>query len=151
MYCSTCLVVRQDRLLQQPPTMWTWSESGASDFAKYRIYVLTSAKTDLSEDTWKLEVTSRSTLTATLSDLDESRTYYVYVTAVDAQGNEIVNTVAPETLNAVVVEEEGLTTLEMGLIGGIVALAIIAGLLAVMLMRKPKTPKPETPQEKKEE
>ncbi len=119
-----------------------WSASDASDFAKYRIYVLTAMSSNVTGDTWKAEVTNRSIQTYTLTDLDADTAYYVYVTAVDTKGNEITNTVSPATVAKLTAEEKGLTTLDYGLIGIVVVLALIAAALAMMLMRKGKGAKP---------
>lgn len=123
-----------------------WSASGASDFAKYRVYILTTAKSNLTSETWRTEVTNKSTMTTTVTGLDKDTVYYVYVTAVDSDGNEVTNGVAPVTVSKVSGEEKGLTTLDYGLIGLVVVLAVIAALLGMMLMRKGKGAKPsETP------
>lgn len=124
-----------------------WSASNAPDFVKYRLYVLADAKSNITSETWRAEVTNRSTVTSTLTGLDKDTVYYVYVTAVDADGNEITNGVAPVTAGKVAaVEEKGLSTLDYGLIGLVIVLAIVAALLGMMLMRKGKGAKPtETP------
>lgn len=123
-----------------------WSASNAPDFAKYRIYVLSTKQTNITGDTWKAEVTSQATVTYLVTGLDKDSTYYVYVTAVDTNGNEITNTVSAVTAEPAAKETKGLTTLDYGLIGLVVVLAVIVGLLGVMLMRKGKGEKPsETP------
>ena len=130
----------------------SWSANGASDFVKYRVYVLTTAKSNITSETANAEVTNRTTLTTTMTGLDKDTAYYVYVTAVDSDGNEITNGVAPVSAGKVATpppapeEEKGLSTLDYGLIGLVVALAVIAALLGMMLMRKGKGEKPsETP------
>lgn len=123
-----------------------WSASGATDFAKYRIYILTSSKSNITSETWKTEVTNRTILTTSVIGLDKDTAYFVYVTAVDSNGNEITNGVAPVSVKKVTEEEKGLSTLDYGLIGLVIALAVIIGLLGMMLMRKGKGAKPsETP------
>lgn len=135
----------------------SWSANGASDFVKYRVYVLTTAKSNITSETAKAEVTNRTTLTTTMTGLDKNTSYYVYVTAVDTDGNEITNGVAPVSVGKVAVtpepepEDKGLSTLEYGLVGLAAVLAAVAALLGMMLMRKGKGAKPSETPEKAEE
>ncbi len=76
-----------------------WDASLASDFAKYRIYVLTTKKTNITSDVWTVELTSQSTVTYNLTDITQDAVVYIYVTAVDADGNEITNTVKAATIS----------------------------------------------------
>jgi predicted CXXCH cytochrome family protein len=129
----------------------TWTASSAADFAKYRLYVLSTSKTDIINDTWSLEVTDKATVTANVTGLSEG-TYYVYVTAVDADGNEITNTLAG---TSVVLEEEeepedeGWLTSEV-LAGIAILAAIVVIVAAVLMMRKRKGSGPAETETKKE-
>ena len=70
-----------------------WTTSDATDFAKYRIYVLSFSRANITSETWLLELTNISNASCSVTGLAPG-TYYVYVTAVDTNGNEITNTVA---------------------------------------------------------
>jgi uncharacterized coiled-coil protein SlyX len=78
--------------------MVEWNSSDASDFAKYRVYVLTSSKSNITADTATLELTNISTVSCMLTGISNSTVNYVYVTAVDSKGNEITNTVTAATI-----------------------------------------------------
>jgi len=126
----------------------TWQTSTASDFAKYRIYILTSDKTNITGDTATLEISDKATVEAVISDLKAGSTYYVYVTAVDADGNEITNTL---TAVSAKLPAKSSNLLMYALIG-IIAIIVIA-VVAIMMMRRKKgaTPSetPTSPPEKK--
>lgn len=134
----------------------SWTTSTASDFAKYRIYVLSSSKTNITDAAWRLQVTDKSTSSVTIDDLKAS-TYYVYVTAVDANGNEITNTVSP---TAVTLKSTGAISSEtLTLIALLVIVIVVAAVVGVLLVRRgrngkgPETKateaeKPETPEKK---
>ncbi len=118
----------------------TWQASTASDFAKYKIYVLTTDENNVTADVATLEITDKSTVKAVISDLKAGKTYYVYVTAVDTDGNEITNGLA-----SVSAKLPSSNLMTYGLIGGILAIVIIA-IVAVLLMRRKKGAAPsETP------
>jgi len=117
----------------------SWTASGAADFAKYRIYVLTESKTNVTEDTWVQEVTSGSTVSVQLTGYDTDTTYYVYVTAVDSNGNEITNVLTPVsvTLEGEEEEEEPGGGLSSTVIAGIIVAAVIAVIvIAALVMRR---------------
>ncbi len=119
----------------------TWHASTALDFTKYRIYVLTTDEKNITSQTATLEIDSKSTVYAVIGDLKGGTTYYVYVTAVDADGNEITNTLT--SVSATLPKSSSLMT--YALIGVILAIVIIA-IVAVLLMRRKKGASPsETP------
>ena len=72
----------------------TWDPSDASDFAAYRIYVLTSTASNITGQTAVSTVSVLSTSTVDLTGISNATAVYVYVTVVDTDGNEITNTVA---------------------------------------------------------
>lgn len=84
--------------LDNGSVMVEWNSSDAADFAKYRIYVMTSLKFNITTDTATVEVTNISTVSYILTGIDDDSVTYVYVTAVDANGNEITNTVLAATV-----------------------------------------------------
>lgn len=125
----------------------SWTASAATDFAKYRIYVLSSSKTNITSNTWVKELSDKATVNYTVEDL-EAGTYYVYVTAVDTNGNEITNTVAGTAVILHAKEKGGIST---EILAGIVILvAAIVILAAAVMMRKRKGQEPETPVKKEE-
>lgn len=127
-----------------------WTASTASDFAKYRIYVLTASKTNITGDTWTIELTNKSTTTYLVGNLTAGTTYYVYVTAVDSDGNEITNTVSGQSIT-LAETGGGIDATTLGLIGVILAIIVIAAVLMAMRKKKGKTAMPEEqPEEKKE-
>lgn len=120
-----------------------WTVSTADDFAMYRIYALSSSKSNITSDQWEVEVTEIATDTYVLEGLDPG-TYYVYVTAVDEDGNEITNTLSGVSVT-LAEEGGGISTTTLAIIGGVIALVIVAALL---LMRRKRGAKPEeTPKE----
>jgi len=134
----------------------SWTPSTASDFAKYRIYILSSSKTNVTDSSWRLQLDDKSTSSVTIDDLKAS-TYYVYVTAVDSNGNEITNTLSPVSI--AVQSSEGLSTEAMGLIAAMIIVIVMASAIGVLLMRRrhvPNAPEtkatepeaPETPEKK---
>lgn len=136
----------------------TWTPSTASDFAKYRIYVLSSSKTNVTEDTWRLQVTDKSASSASIDDVRPG-TYYVYVTAVDSNGNEITNTLSPTSV--AMGSPGGLSTEALSLIAALIIVIVVAAAIGVFLMRRGQLPKapetkateteaPETPKEKEQ-
>lgn len=78
--------------------MVEWNASDASDFAKYRIYVLTLMKSNITGDTATVELTNISTISYLLTGIANNTLTFVYVTAVDTNGNEITNTVTAATV-----------------------------------------------------
>lgn len=78
--------------------MVVWNASEASDFAKYRIYVLTVLKSNITGDTATVEITDIATVSYILTGVSNDTIAYVYITAVDANGNEITNTVTAATV-----------------------------------------------------
>lgn len=123
----------------------SWTPSTDTDFAKYRIYVLTSSKSNITDSTWRLQIDDKSTSTVVIEDL-RAGTYYVYVTAVDANGNEITNTVSPSSV--AIKGGGGLSTEAAALIAGVIIVAVVASVLGILLMRKraPQRP-PQTPKQ----
>ncbi len=124
----------------------TWTATTATDFAKYRIYVLTSSATNITSSTSVVELTDKATVNYTLEN-QKAGTYYVYVTAVDTNGNEITNTVSGTavTLQA---KSAGLSTeLLAGIIILIAAIVIVA---AAVMMRRRKGEEPKEPENKEE-
>lgn len=70
----------------------TWANGTASDLAFFRIYLLPTDETNITSFTWEAQVMSSGpTVTWTLNAT--AGTWWVYVTAVDSNGNEITNTV----------------------------------------------------------
>lgn len=69
----------------------TWDPSGATDFVQYRIYVLTSPATNITSQSAVATVNSVAASTHDLSGISNATAVYVYVTAVDSDGNEITN------------------------------------------------------------
>ena len=131
-----------------------WTASTASDFAKYRIYVLTASKTNITEDNWTAEITNKSTTSYLIEDLTIGATYYVYVTAVDSDGNEITNTVTSVSITPTIETGEGgggIDAMTLGLIGVVLAIIVIAAVLILMRKKKGGAAKAEEqPEEKKE-
>ena len=120
----------------------SWTPSTASDFAKYRIYVLSSSKTNITDSAWRLQLDDKSTSSVTIDDLKAS-TYYVYVTAVDSNGNEITNTVSPASI--AVKSPGGLSTEALSLIAAMIVVIVVASVIGVLLIRRRQAPKaPET-------
>ena len=118
-----------------------WTVSDASDFAKYRIYILTQSKTNITSDTWRTEVTDKTTHSWVVTGLDADSVYHVYVTAVDANGNEITNTVAGVSVTVTSEGGGGLSTTMLALIVLVVVVVIVA--VVAMMMRKKKGPAEE--------
>ncbi len=79
-----------------------WDASSATDFARYRIYLLPNSLTNITTETWMADVTDVANTSYSVPDVAPG-TYYVYVTAVDANGNEITNSVTgtPVTIAAI--------------------------------------------------
>lgn len=129
----------------------SWTESTATDFAKYRIYVLRTSKSNITSDTWSYEVTDKATTTYTVEG-KAAGTYYVYVTAVDTNGNEITNTLSP-TAVSLAEEERGGGGLSNTVLAGIVALVVAAVVVAAVLMmrKKRKGSEPSEVTERREE
>jgi len=128
----------------------TWSASNATDFAKYRLYVLSTSKTNLTADTWVHEVTTQATTTYTVENLAFG-TYYVYVTAVDANGNEITNPLTSKSITLAEEEEPEGGGISAEILAGIVILAAaIVIVVAALLMRKRKGSEPAETQKKEE-
>ena len=123
----------------------SWTASSATDFAKYRIYVLATSQTNVTYDTWIQEVSGNTTVSYQATGYSVDATYYVYVTAVDTNGNEITNVLSPVsvTLSGEEEEEEPGGGLSATLIAGIIVAAVIAVIVvAAMLMRKKKGSEP---------
>jgi len=78
--------------------MVEWNASDAADFAKYRVYVLSSARSNITADAATVELTNISTVSCMLTGISNGTVNYVYVTAVDSNGNEITNTVTAATV-----------------------------------------------------
>jgi predicted CXXCH cytochrome family protein len=124
----------------------SWTASTATDFAKYRIYVLTSSATNITSSTWVVEITDKATANYTVEN-QKAGTYYVYVTAVDSNGNEITNTV---TGNAVTLQAKS-TGLSAEILAGIIILiAAIVIVAAAVMMRRRKGEEPKEPEKKEE-
>lgn len=121
----------------------TWTASTATDFAKYRIYILSSSKSNVTSDTY-VEVSDKATVTYQATGYAVDETYYVYVTAVDANGNEITNSLTPVSVSLAGEEEEpGDGGLSSTVIAGIVVAVVLAVIVAaMMLMRKKKGSEP---------
>lgn len=121
-----------------------WTASNATDFAKYRLYVLSTSTNNLTNSGWTHEITSGSTTTYTAEDLAFG-TYYVYVTAVDTNGNEITNPLTGKSITLAEEEEEepedGGISAEL-LAGIVILLAAIVIVVAALLMRKKKGSEP---------
>jgi len=125
----------------------TWEATVAADFAEYRIYVLSSSKTNITADTAVATVTDKTTTEFVVEDLETNATYYVYVTAVDENGNEITNTLTGVSV-VLPEEEEGggiLSNTMLILIGVIVAVVVIAAIALAMRKKKGQEPPAETP------
>ena len=78
--------------------MVEWNASDAADFVKYRIYVLTTMKSNITADTATIEITNVATLSYELTGIANDTIAYVYVTAVDTNDNEITNKVVATTV-----------------------------------------------------
>jgi len=130
----------------------SWTASNATDFAKYRLYVLSTSTTNVTTTTWSHEVTSVSTTTYTAEELAFG-TYYVYVTAVDTNGNEITNPLTGQSITLSEEEEEPedgeiSTELLAGL--AILAAAIVIVVAALLMRRKKKGSEPAEPEKTEE-
>ncbi len=120
----------------------SWTPSNASDFSKYRIYVLSSSKANITDSAWRLQLDGKSTSTVTITNL-KAGTYYVYVTAVDSNGNEITNTVSPQSI--AMKAAGGLSTEALSLIAAMIIVIVVASVIGLLLMRRRQEPKaPET-------
>ena len=71
----------------------TWNVSEASDFASYRIYVLTTDVTNITASSPLATVANISISNLELTGVSDDTAVYVYVTAIDTDGNEITNSV----------------------------------------------------------
>lgn len=122
----------------------TWTASTATDFAKYRIYVLTTSKSNVTYDTWIVEVSDNANVSYLATGYATDETYYVYVTAVDTNGNEITNVLSPKSVTLAGEEEEepegGLSSTVIA--GIVVAVVIVVIVAATMLMRRKKGSEP---------
>jgi hypothetical protein len=128
-----------------------WTASNATDFAKYRLYVLTTSTGNLTSVNWTHEINSASTTNYTVEGLDFD-TYYVYVTAVDTNGNEITNPLTGKSVTLSEEEEEpdgGGISAEI-LAGIVILVAAIVILIAALMMRKKKGPEPAEPEKTEE-
>ena len=125
----------------------SWTLSTATDFAKYRIYVLITSKSNITSDAWVHEVTDIATNIYTVEGKVAGNTYYVYVTAVDANGSEITNVLTPATVT--LAEEEpggggGLSSMEIA--GILILIAAVIVVVAVLLFRRRKGPEAAAPE-----
>jgi len=78
--------------------MVEWDASNAADFAKYRVYVLTTVLSNITGNTSTVEITDISTVSTELTGISNDTIAYVYVTAVDVNGNEITNALNAATV-----------------------------------------------------
>ncbi len=120
----------------------SWTTSTVSDFSKYRIYVLKSLKSNITDSTWRLQLDEKGTSSVSIDDI-RAGTYYVYVTAVDTNGNEITNTLSPTSI--AVKGGGGLSTEATALIAAVIIVAVVAAVVGITMMRKRKGMKPEAP------
>lgn len=75
-----------------------WNASNAADFAQYRVYVLTLMKSNVTSDMWTTAITNVSTTYYEVIGVSNDTVAYVYVTAVDTNGNEITNALVATTV-----------------------------------------------------
>jgi len=114
-----------------------WDANNDTDFKEYRIYVLTTSLANITAENWTANVTDQDTITYTVDNLDAGTTYFLYVTSVDENGNEITNMVT-----GIAATTEAAGELSMALLVGVIGiiLIIIALITAIIMRRKGKAP-----------
>jgi len=123
-----------------------WTTSTAADFAKYRVYILSSKQSNITDHTWVTQLDDKSTTTFSVDGV-KAGTYYVYVTAVDENGNEITNALSP--ISVAMTGPQGLPGEVLGLLAGLIIIIVVGAALAIMIIRRREGPKPPKTPEKK--